>query len=205
MRGSVPLPEQMNAQLARYRDIKARIKVLSEYSVGAGITVSRLNADDQLQDLHKRLRNMQSYMYLSQHEQRLEATAHAYLQRYPAGTRSQLMEIPLEGVNEEDTMLLAQIRKRIEKVIDARGMHVDDLDAVLQRVAELQDLQAELKSIDNTLDALAISRPDYAKLLRLRYVDGKTPTEAAAIIGVSERTFRRWRIRAEREYEKLSG
>lgn len=195
----------MNEQLARYREIKARIKVLSEYNVGAGITVSRLNMDDQLQDLHKRLRGMKSYMYLTPKEQQLEATAHAYLQRYPTGTRAQLMEIPLEGVNEEDTKLLAQIRKRIEKVMDARGMHIDDLDAVLERVAELQDLQAELKRLDNALDALEISRPDYAKLLRLRYVEGKTPTEAAAIMGMSERTFRRWRTRAEREFEKLAG
>lgn len=43
-------------QLSQYRQKKARIQVLSNYSVGAGITVSRLNEDDQLQELHRKLR-----------------------------------------------------------------------------------------------------------------------------------------------------
>jgi hypothetical protein len=34
--------------LSSYRQKQARLQVLSSYSVGAGITVSRLNEDDQL-------------------------------------------------------------------------------------------------------------------------------------------------------------
>jgi len=88
--------------LSSYRQKQARLQVLSSYSVGAGITISRLNEDDHLQELHRKLRGLPSYLYLSAKEQRLEATAHAYLERYPAGTRAQLAAVPREGADEED-------------------------------------------------------------------------------------------------------
>ncbi|MEB9892982.1 RNA polymerase subunit sigma-24, partial [Bacillus cereus] len=79
--------QQVIEQLTGYRDIVGRLRVLETYSVGNGITVSRLNEDDHLQELHRKLRGLPSYMYLTAREQRLESIAHAYLTDYPAGTR----------------------------------------------------------------------------------------------------------------------
>lgn len=193
-------------QLSQYRQMQARLQVLSTYSVGAGITVSRLNQDDQLQELHRQLRGLPSYMYLNKYEQKLEATAHAYLTRYPAGVKAQLGAVPKRGADQEDEKLLRELRSKIQKVIAARGWDMrDDIDEVLDRVAEYQDLKAEIERIDTALKALGAYKPDYANVLRLRYVDGKSITAAAAAIGITERTFRRWLNKAMEEFAKLSG
>lgn len=199
--------QQVIEHLSRYRQLKARIQVLSTYSVGAGITVSRLNQDDQLQELHRRLRGLPSYMYLTQREQRLETTAHAYLGgKYPTGIQSQQRAIPGRGACVEDDKLLREIKAKIQKVIAARGYDIrDDIDAVLERVAELQDLQEEVNRIDTVLTALEEYKPDYARLLRLRYVDDLTTSMTAAHLNITDRTFRRWNPEALREYAKLSG
>ena len=192
--------------LSRYRQMQARLQVLSTYSVGAGITISRLNEDDHLQELHRKLRGLPTYMYLSKHEQRLESVAHAYLTRYPAGTRAQLAAVPTRGADPEDEKLLHELREKIKKVIAARGWDErEDIDEVLDRLAEFQDLKAELSRIDTVLAALERYRPEYAKLLRLRYVEGKQPSEVAAELGIAERTFRSWKEKAEKEFARLAG
>ncbi|WP_042165545.1 RNA polymerase sigma factor [Paenibacillus gorillae] len=192
-------------QLSRYRQIQARIKVLSTYSVGSGITVSRLNQDDQLQELHRRLRGMPSYMYLSEKEQRLETVANAYLDRYPSGIKSQCAIIPQKGADKEDEQLLQELRSKIQKVIAARGYGVrDNLDKIIERVAELQDLQEEVERIDTILTALKSHKPEYAKILRMRHIDGMNYTDIAVQLNVTERTLRRWKDNAEDEYKKLS-
>ncbi|GIQ63613.1 hypothetical protein PACILC2_21810 [Paenibacillus cisolokensis] len=190
--------------LSQYRQMQARLQVLSTYSVGAGITVSRLNQDDQLQELHRKLRGLPSYMYLTPREQRLEATAHAYLQRYPAGTKAQLAAVPKQGMDEEDERLLRELRSKIEKVIAARGWEMDNLDAVLERLAELQDLQAEIRRIDTILEALESYKPDYAKLLRLYYADGKSAQEIADELKISKTTFYDLKRKALAEYMYLA-
>lgn len=196
--------QEVIEQLAGYRQLEARIKVLSSYSVGSGITVSRLNQDDQLQELHRRLRGQKSYMYLSAREQKLETVAHAYASGYPSGIKSQLAAIPERGADAEDDKLLKELRAKIEKVIVARGYDMrDDLDAVLERVAKLQDLQEELARIDNVLDAMEAYKPDYVRLLRLRYIDEKQAGEVATGLKVTRKTFDRWRPKAIAEYQKL--
>lgn len=198
--------QQVIELLAKYRQMQARLQVLSTYSVGAGITVSRLNQDDQLQELHRQLRGLPSYMYLTKHEQKLEATAHAYLMRYPAGTKAQLAAVPRRGADPEDEKLLRELREKIRRVIAARGWDMrDDIDEVLDRVAEYQDLKAEIERIDTVLAALEAYKPDYARLLRLRYVEGKQPSEVAAELGIAERTFRSWKEKAEKEFVRLAG
>lgn len=196
--------QQVIDQLTEYRDISGRIKVLSTYSIGSGITVSRLNEDDQLQDLHRKLRRLPSYMYLNKHEQRLEQTAHAYLSHYPAGTRAQKRAIPTQGVDAEDDKLLKEIRSKIQKVIDARGTS-DDLDEVLERLTELQDLMCEKEKVDNVLDVMRESHAHLAELLCLRYIEGLSVIEVAAELGIVPRTFNRWRGIAIEKYSKLSG
>jgi flagellar biosynthesis chaperone FliJ len=192
-------------QLSQYRQMQARLKVLSTYTVGMGITVSRLNQDDQLQELHRRLRRLPSYMYLSKHELELETTAHAYLRRYPVGTRAQLNAVPKRGIDAEDDKLLKELREKIKKVIAARGGDVrDDIDEVLERLAEYQDLQAEIDRIDTVLAALEAYRPEYAKLLRLRYIEGVDIGEIRTEMRVSPRTFWRRMADAEREYVMLA-
>lgn len=196
----------MIEQLIQYRQMQARMQVLSAYSLGMGLTVSRLNDDDQLQELHRRLRGLPSYMYLSERELRLEATAHAYLGgRYPAGIQSQYRAIPRVGADAEDDNLLRELRGKIAKVIAARGWDIrDDIDAVLDRLAEYQDLKAELERIDGVLQALESYKPDYARLLRLKYVEGNTVEEVCKQLAVVEKTYKRWRIKAIAEYEKLA-
>ncbi|REK69328.1 ECF-type sigma factor [Paenibacillus paeoniae] len=197
--------QQVIEQLSRYRQIKARILVLSTYNVGAGITVSRLNQDDQLQDLHRRLRGLPSYMYLTEREQRLETTAHAYLTRYPAGVKSQQRAIPAKGADAEDDKLLQELRYKIQKVIEARGYDVrSDLDEVLNRVAELQELLDEVNRIDTVLEALEKYKPEYAKLLRLRYVEGKQTFEVASELHIVRQTLYRWEPKAIKAYIKLA-
>lgn len=197
--------QQVIEQLQSYRQKEARMKVLSTYSVGAGIQISRLNEDDQLQDLHRRLRGLPSYMYLSQHEQHLETVAHAYMTRYPAGTRSQLAAVPKSGADAEDDQLLVELRGKIRKVIAARGGDVrDDIDEVLERLAEFQDLRAEIARIDTALKALEDYKPEYAKLLKVHYVDGKPWDITAKELSTSKDVFYRWRKKAVAEYEKLA-
>ncbi|GIP18391.1 hypothetical protein J40TS1_40330 [Paenibacillus montaniterrae] len=193
-------------QLTSYKRLVARIKVLSNYSVGAGITVSRLNEDDHLQELHQRLRGMPSYMYLSKREQQLETVAHTYLQgKYPTGIKSQQRAIASVGQDEEDTKLLQELKRKIDKVIAARGYTIrSDMDEVLERVSELQDLQAEVKRIDGVMEALEQYKPDYEKLLRWRYIEALSARETSFRLNVTERTLRRWNTVAVQEYIKLS-
>jgi DNA-directed RNA polymerase specialized sigma24 family protein len=190
--------------LSQYRQKQARLQVLSSYSVGAGITISRLNEDDHLQELHRRLRGLPSYMYLSKREQQLETVAHAYLERYPAGTRAQLAAVPRGGADEEDERLLRELRVKIQKVIAARGWDVrDDIDAVLDRLAEYQDLRAEIERVDTVLAALEQYKPDLARVLRLRYVEGLTQERSAVELGISVKTERRREKRAISEFVRL--
>jgi hypothetical protein len=198
--------QEVVEQLTGYKRLMARIKVLSNYSVGAGITVSRLNEDDHLQELHARLRGMPSYMYLSKHEQKLETVAHTYLQgKYPTGIKNQQRAITTIGQDDEDTKLLKELKRKIDKVIEARGYSIrSDIDEVLERVAELQDLQAEVKRIDEVLEALEQYKPDYEKLLRWRYIEALSVRETSYRLNITERTLRRWNIVAMQEYMKLS-
>lgn len=195
----------MIEQLTNYRQMQARMQVLSTYSVGMGITVSRMNEDDQLQELHRKLRGMSSSAYLSSEEQQLEATAHAYLGgQYPSGVRSQQRSFFVSGADEEDDARLRELRTRIGKVVAARGWEIrDDLASVLDRLAEFQDLKAELMRIDNVLKALETYKPEYAKLLRLKYIDGHSVEEVCKELAVVEKTYKRWRIKAIAEIEKL--
>jgi len=68
---------------------------------------------------------------------------------------------------------------------------------------------AELLLLDEALSRLAAIRPQAAALVQLRYFGGQTVEEAAAIVGVSERTARRLWVFAQawlrREMETLDG
>lgn len=197
--------EQTIEQLSNYRQMQARIKVLSSYSVGAGITVSRLNQEDQLQDLHRRLRSMPSYMYLTKREQRLEQTANAYMTRYPAGVKSQLAAVPVAGADDEDGNLLQELRAKIAKVVAARGYDIrHDLDAVLDRLVELQELEDAVNSVDIALAAMEQYKPEYVQLLRLHYIDNKSWSESVKSMKISKDVFYRWRRKATLEYEKIA-
>ncbi|MBU5670264.1 RNA polymerase subunit sigma-24 [Paenibacillus brevis] len=192
-------------QLSKYRELTGRIRILESYKIGAGMTVSRLNEDDQLQDLHRKLKGMPSYMYLNKHEQKLEQTAHAYLDRYPAGTRAQKRAIPLRGIDRADDKLLWEIRKKIQRVIDARGGCSSDLDDVLERVAELQELQDEKSEIDKILEVMSETHSHFAELLRLRYIQGMPVADVATELCIVPRTFDRWRPIAISKYGELAG
>lgn len=199
------IEQQVIEQLTQYRQKKARIQALSTYSVGAGITVSRLNEDDQLQELHRKLRRLPSYMYLSGYEQKLENIAHAYMTRYPAGLKAQKQAIPVQVMDPEDTELLQELRRKIQKVIEARGYDIrNGIEEIMERLTELQDLQAEVNRIDTVLDALEEFKPNYAKLLRMRFVDGVDPGEVAREFNIVRQTFYKWQQKALEEFSRLA-
>ncbi|BFH12659.1 RNA polymerase subunit sigma-24 [Paenibacillus melissococcoides] len=198
--------QQVIEQLTGYRDIVGRLRVLETYSVGNGITVSRLNEDDHLQELHRKLRGLPSYMYLTAREQRLESIAHAYLTDYPAGTRKQRQAVSeCFSSDVEDRRLLKELQKKIQKVIEARTGTPEGYEAILAQLSEYQDLVAEKRRIDTVLDAMKGQQPHYAELLRLRYIKGLPAIEVAEELGIVRRTFDRWRQRAIDKYSKLSG
>lgn len=197
--------QQVIEQLSQYRQKKARIQVLSNYSVGAGITVSRLNEDDQLQELHRKLRGLPSYLYLSKREQELETVAHIYLSRYPAGVKAQKQAIPAYVPDPEDTELLQELRRKIQKVIAARGYDVrEGIDEIIERLTELQDLQAEVKQIDTVLAALEQYKPEYARLIMLKYIQEMDVIETCRRLAIAEKTYYRWRRHALNEFIKLT-
>lgn len=194
-------------QLTQYRKKQARIQVLSTYPVGAGITVSRLNEDDQLQDLHARLRGMPSYMYLNKHEQELERAANAYMTHYPAGIKAQQRAIrQIRPVGEEDSQLITELYVRISKVVEARigQRKQSEIDMILDRLTELQDLQADIQRLDFILERLQEYKPYEATLLRYIYIDGLELKDLAEKLDVSESTIRRRIRKAESEYVKLA-
>lgn len=199
------MEQQVIEQLSSYRQKSARIQVLSTYSVGAGITVSRLNEDDQLQELHKRIQGQPSYMYLGKHELELEQAANAYMTRFPAGVKAQQRAIrQINPVGEEDSQLITELYTKISKVVEARVGQRSDIDEIIDRLTELQDLQSDLQRLDFILDRLQEYKPYDATLLRYIYVDGLEQKELSDKLEVSESTLRRRTKRAEIEYTKLA-
>ncbi|AWP28731.1 RNA polymerase subunit sigma-24 [Paenibacillus sp. Cedars] len=197
--------QQVIEQLSQYRQKKARIQALSTYSVGAGITVSRLNEDDQLQELHRKLRGLPSYMYLSGYEQKLENVAHAYMTQYPAGVKSQMQAIPVQVLDPEDTELLQELRGKIQRVIAARGYEIrEGIEEIIERLTELQNLQAEVERIEAVLDALEQYKPDYAKIIWLHIIDSNPWENVTEQLNLSRPVFYRWRKKAIAEYERLA-
>ncbi|MEV2911459.1 sigma factor-like helix-turn-helix DNA-binding protein, partial [Paenibacillus larvae] len=179
------------------------LRVLETYSVGNGITVSRLNEDDHLQDLHQKLRGLPSYMYLTPYEQKLETAANAYLVNHPVGTKAQLQAVRnCNPLDEEDAKNLRDLQNKIRKVIKARTGVVDGYEAILEQLAEYQDLKAEKEKIDRVLENLD---EHLSNLLRLRFIEGLTVEDVAKQLGISRRTHDRWRKIALEKYTKLSG
>ncbi|CAH8249877.1 RNA polymerase subunit sigma-24 [Paenibacillus melissococcoides] len=200
------IEQRVIEQLTGYRDIVGRLRVLETYSVGNGITVSRLNEDDHLQELHRRLRGLPSYMYLTPREQRLEATAHAYLTRYPAGTRAQLQAVQeCEPADEGDRQLLEELRRKIAKVIKARTGTPEGYEAILAQLSEYQDLKAEKQRIDAVLDAMKAHYPEHETLLRLHFVEGKGWGELSKVMHLSKSGFYRLRHDSLAVYARLAG
>lgn len=196
--------QQVIEQLQEYRRIVARIKVLERQPVGMGYTVSMINQDDKLQELHERLKGLPSYMYLTAREQELETTAHIHLHRYPAGIRSQHREISgLRDEDPEETERLKDLTKRIKTVLEARTGTADGYEEIMERMTELQELQVEKEYIDNALDVLEELRPGYGRLIRLRYIEGLTVEKAALELKIVRKTFTRWSQKAVEEYSGL--
>ncbi|OPG94108.1 hypothetical protein B2I21_33090 [Chryseobacterium mucoviscidosis] len=191
-------------QLTEYKAKQARLQALGTYKVGGGITISRLSEEDELQQLHRRLRGRPSYMYLNRKELELETAAHTYLERYPAGTKAQLAEVPHVGLYEEDDSLLQHLRDKISKVIDSRSGCKSDLDDVLERLAELQDLQAEIERVDQVMKLLEDYKPEYAELLKLAFVEGKSWNTVAGDMCLSKDGYYRMRVKAIKEFAKIA-
>lgn len=192
-------------ELKGYKGLVGRVKVLEKYPIGNGMFIDSQNEDDKLQDLHKHLRDLPTYMYLNQHEQGLEQTSFEYLEKYPLGTRSQLHAVKdIRTVDEEDDKKLGTLQRKIKKVIEARRGDVEGFKGVVERLSEMQGLQDQINRIDHILDVMDDYKPHYARLLKLRYVEDNTVEVAAIELNISRKTFDRWRQKAVEEYIHLS-
>lgn len=201
------IEQRVISELQGYKDIVGRIKVLETYSWSGGILLKTISEDDRLQELHRKLRGMPSYMYLNKHEQEIETIAHAYLPRYPAGTRAQLNEVRhCEGNDLEDKQLLRELEGKIRKVIDARSnTQTDDMEELIERISELQDLQFERDRIDGILAIMDESHKHLSDLLRLHYIENIAWNQVVKVLNISKSVFYRWRPAAIQKYARLAG
>ncbi len=198
--------QKVIAHLQRYRDVCNRIKVLSCYSVGAGITINRLSEDDELQQLHAQLRGKPSYMYLSKREQDLMSAATANMTSYPAGTRAQLYEVAhTHSADPIEERRLRELEKSVRKVIEARTGVAEGFEGVLSKVTELQDLMAERDNTNAIFEVMRESQSNLADLLHLRYVQEQKVQDVSLALSIERRTFIRWHNRAIDEFSKLAG
>ncbi|MEO3944099.1 DUF1492 domain-containing protein [Gorillibacterium sp. CAU 1737] len=198
--------EQVIQQLKGYKRIVSRIKYLEKFPVGGGIRLSTISQDDNLQQLHRQLRTMPTTAYLTKREQELEKTAHSYLTRYPTGTKAQLREVQgLYSEDREDEGKLREVEQKIRKVLETRTGQSEGFHGVLERLSEIQDLEQEKEQIDNALEALGEYKPEYAELLRLRYIEGKAVDQVADDLAISRVTFFRWKTRSLEEYANVAG
>ncbi len=193
-------------QLTNYRDILGRLKVLDNYSVGVGITISRLSDDDHLQQLHRQLKGVPSYMYLNKRELQLEQVATAHLERYPAGLKSQFSEVRnLHSHNDKDEGMLRELQGKIKKIVEARTGTAEGIDGVIERMSEYQDLQIERDRVDAVLNVMRENNSNLEQLLLLRYVQEYHMNEVSKQMGIVLRTYYRWHDKAIIEFGKLSG
>ncbi|MFC0334358.1 DUF1492 domain-containing protein [Paenibacillus sepulcri] len=193
-------------QLRSYKRLTARIKVLEKQPVGNGIYISSFRQDDQLQELHRQLRGLPSYMYLNKREQKLETTAHAYLTQYKTGTHSQLREVSgLSPADEEDEKLLRELKGKIEKVIEARSGARGGYDEVIERISELQRIEQEKKQIEWAIEVLGEYKPEYGQLLRLEFMEDMHASAIMEELGVSRSTLYSWRRKSIEEYGAITG
>jgi DNA-directed RNA polymerase specialized sigma24 family protein len=153
--------QQVIAQLNAYKRLKARKKQLEGTSVGPGVRLSAVSEDDHLQELHRQLRKLPSYMYLDEH-----------------------------------------------KVLEARtgSNGFEGYMGVIDKISELQDIEKQLQAVDQALEALEAYEPEYARLLKMRFIEGKPTEFVASELGIVDRTFRRWKQKALAEVVRfLSG
>ncbi|NBD24326.1 DUF1492 domain-containing protein [Paenibacillus glycinis] len=193
-------------RLRTYKRLIARIKILERHPVGNGMYLKSIHQDDHLQDLHRQLRGLPSYMYLNKREQQIETMAHAYLTKRPTGTRSQLQEVrQIQAVDAEDERLRRELVGKIEHVIEARSGARAGFDEVIDRISELQDLEKKKQQIEWALDVMEEYKPDYGRLLRLEFVQDKTPAAIMYELGISRSTLYAWRQKALEEYAAITG
>ncbi|MEV2824446.1 DUF1492 domain-containing protein, partial [Paenibacillus larvae] len=107
--------------------------------------------------------------------------------------------------DEEDAKNLRDLQNKIRKVIKARTGVVDGYEAILEQLAEYQDLQAEKTRIDSVLQVMEQQESHLADLLRLRYIEGCGISKATKKMNISRSTLYRWVPEALGKYAKLIG
>lgn len=201
------IEQRVIEQLRNYKTIEGRIKILEKYPIGNGMHLTEpYSEDDKLQALHRQLKGLPSYMYLTKREQKLEATANAYLTRHPAGIKSQHYTVKqIRAVDDEDRKLIKELAGKIRKVMDTRQGALDEFEAALRRVSELQDLQQEKEMIDTVLNTMEDYKPHYRNLLVYKYIEDKHVDMVCDLLNTSQSNYKRWRASAIEEYIRLIG
>lgn len=193
-------------ELAEYKKLSNRLRILNKQSIGMGMSMEFTNADDKLKDLHNILKPLKTYMYLTKKERALETIAHAYLPRYALGTKTQLSDIRgLVGNDDEDDKLLRDLERKVEKVYDARHGEIDGYEAVLSRIVEIQEIQDKLSHVESIFDIMDEKKSHYVLLLKMRFIEEEEIEQVMHQLNTSRRVFFRWREKAIDEYASLSG
>jgi RNA binding exosome subunit len=204
----VELTEKIDVEkmLSDYKKMTADITVLAKYPIGMGMYIDQTNDGDLLQDLHKILKKMPTYMYLNNHEQEIERVANEYMYDHPIGIRSQLYQVRgVATVDDEDEKRMKQLKSKLKKAIEVRRGELNDKDysKVLNRICRLQELQDQKELIDTAMAALEEYQEHLAKLLKLKCIEGETREKVAVKLNISTRTFDRWKDKAIEEFTRF--
>lgn len=202
----INVEEAVIKELAEYKRLSNRLRVLNKQTIGVGMSMEFSNPDDKLKDLHSRLKPLASYMYLSKKEQELETIAHAYLPRYALGTKSQLSDIrELVGNDAEDDKLLRGLEHKVEKVLESRRGDIEGYEGILNRMVEMQDIQDKLSPIESIFDIMQERKPHHVSILKLYIIDKMDLEIVIQKLCTSRTVFFRWRLKAIEQYAELSG
>lgn len=91
-------------------------------------------------------------------------------------------------------VIIDSARKHVRSKRGGGAQHVDYSDWQ-DTLPDFSETPEDILIINDLLDALQNEAPDLAETVNLRYFGGFTETEAADILGVSERTMRRkWKL-----------
>ncbi|HPF36280.1 sigma-70 family RNA polymerase sigma factor [bacterium] len=99
-------------------------------------------------------------------------------------------------------VLVDHARRRLA---DKRGGGAQRLSLTVADLPDQPAADLDLLDLDAALAALAEEKPEHAQVIELRFFGGATAAEAAAVLGVTERTVeRRWRFARAWLYRRLA-
>lgn len=178
---------------------------------GGDVSDSPTSAEDLISAVYSELRRLAAAQMAAQPEgQTLQATALVHeawlkLAGKPAGAWSDREHFFRAAAEAMRHILIdrARSKRRLKRGSDPVRVELDAVDVALNAEPEAVVLMSE------ALEALSIRNPEGADLVRLRFFLGLSVPEAAAALGISEKTVQRQWIHTRawlfRELNRLQG